>query len=76
MATHTVAITFTSGTIIYASNINRNYSDFQSTINNLNSANIITSGVDVINLNASAVTTAKVADEVYGHMDLFMEVFS
>lgn len=82
MATHTIAITFLSGTIIYASSVNRNYADIASTINNLNSSNIITSGVDSVNINASAVTNDKLgqnavdADKIDHEVQFYMEVFS
>ena len=61
MGTLVKAITMVAGQIAYASSVNRNDDDVVSTINALNSANIITSGIDTININASAITPPKVA---------------
>lgn len=92
MSTHTVSITFTSGTIIYASSTNKNNSDFASTINNLNSQNLIASAVGTTQLESGAVTTGKIyseavmtsniasasviASKLDGDVILFKEVFS
>lgn len=60
MATHTRAYSETSGTIAHASSVNRSIDDIVSTINNLNSANVATSGIDSININASAIIASKI----------------
>ena len=82
MATHAVNITFVSGTIIFASSTNRNNADFTSTINNLNSLNLVASAVGTIQLENSSVTNAKLgdasvdADKVDGEVRFYQEVFS
>ena len=62
MSTLTRAYSEVSGTVAFASSVNRVVDDCVSTINALNSANIITSGVDFVNINACAVITVKVQD--------------
>lgn len=61
MAVITRVYSEVSGTIAYASSVNKVVDDLYTLQNgNINSANIGTSGVDTPNLNASAVTTAKI----------------
>lgn len=63
MATYVRPYSETSGQIAYASSVNRYVDDFASTVNALNSANLNDSAVGTNELDASAVTNAKIADQ-------------
>lgn len=71
MATLTRAYSEVSGTIGFASSVNRVVGDLYSTINALNSQNINTSGIGVSQIEDSAVTHSKVNEQIA----LFASVF-
>jgi len=72
LATFVRAYSEISGNIAYASSVNGYVDTLGSTINALNSANLITSGVDNININNGAVD----ADKLDGEIVFFNAVFS
>ena len=92
MATLVKAITHVGGTIIYASSVGRNEDDVVSTINNLNSLNLVASAVGTTQLENLSVDVGKIADSAvvfrhYGDASLparavdhevvlYLEVFS
>ena len=71
-----------AGQIARASAVNRYVDDFASTVNALNSANLLASAVGTTALEGSSVTTAKIADlaivsnKLDGEIRLYQEVFS
>ena len=81
MATYARPYSETSGTIAFASAANRYVDDFVSTVNALNSQNIIASGVGAGNMKSSAVVNRAIndgavdADKVDGELRLYQEVF-
>jgi hypothetical protein len=59
MATYIRPYSEIDGQIAYASAVNRYVNDFASTVNNLNSANLVASAVGATQLEQCAVTTVK-----------------
>ena len=72
MATVAKTYTFVNGTTAEASEVNRDFDDLYSAVNGeLNSANIIASGVDTVNINDGAVTPAKIAADFVIQVQVF-----
>lgn len=72
MSTYTRPYSETSGSIAYASAVNRYVDDFASTINNLNSDNLVASSVGATELEARSVN----ADKIDGEIRFYHEVFT
>ena len=81
MSTYIRPFSEVSAAIAYASSVNRYVDDFASTVNALNSQNLVASAVGATQIETSAVVTAKIdanavtANKIDGEVLFLQEVF-